>query len=416
LLCALLCAAFLRPAPAPVEPVSFDSARDILTAALDYDAGTRTLRGKQTMTLTNRSDAPRGEIVLRAYMNAFDEDAVAITDVRVDGRSVRFSWDDGDRTTLRIEESWAAGRTLELSFTLMIKHAKTDGAAVVTLPQTAMHEEGAWRTDAYTGLEDAGYAQPFDFAVHVDGEIAVQMESARDASFVLGGIRREKTIGGVRVTAVSGSGGDARQLLGGAKDALASLEAAGFAYPFETLTIVRAHTGLPDGAAYSGMIVLPDEADGEENLRRMTRLIAGETFGVLVESDPWNAPWLSVSLASCAEMLAFRERKGAAAYETRFFEELEPATRLTRPAGVCVGAGTAHFGSGGEMTQVLRDQGAVMLLGIEQAAGSDAFAAAIKAYIAACAGQTGTRAALERALLHATGSSWSGYLTDMLLQ
>ena len=88
--------------------------------------------------------------------------------------------------------------------------------------------------------------------------------------------------------------------------------------------------------------------------------------------------------------------------------------RLTRPAGVCVGAGTAHFGGETEMTQVLRDQGAAMLLGIEQAVGETAFLDALRLYVDQNAGGVGSLSALEEALLSVTGSDWSGYLEDEL--
>ena len=170
----------------------------------------------------------------------------------------------------------------------------------------------------------------------------------------------------------------------------------------------------PEMHLMESLIALPEEAKREAQLQKLTRLIARQTFGTLVENDPWNAPWLSVSLASAAEMIAYRHRKGDAAYETRFFEEIEVGARLTRPAGVCVGAGTAHFGSETEMTQVLRDQGAAMLLGIEQAVGENAFLDALRLYADQSAGGVGSLSALEEALFSVTGCDWSGYLEDEL--
>ena len=90
------------------------------------------------------------------------------------------------------------------------------------------------------------------------------------------------------------------------------------------------------------------------------------------------------------------------------------ATRLTRPHGVTVGAGTDHFGGDAEMTQVLRDQGAAMMIGIEQAVGEEAFLDALQAYVRENAGGIADRAAMEAALDAATGSRWDGYLEDEL--
>lgn len=396
----------------PLEEMAFSGDRDILRAELTYDAGTRTLRGKQHMTIVNRTGAPLSDIVLRLYMNARNEEAIAVSSAAIDGQPVSFEQDDP--TVLRIAHDWEADKAVTLSFTLMIKHEKGDN--VITLPSLSVYEDGAWRTDAYDALVDPGYAQAFDYAAKVDGEIAAQMAGARDASFVLPGqgAAREAEMDGVRVRALAQSGANAQKLLTGARQALESLHAVGLAYPYEMLTIAESETGREDGMAYSGLIALSMDGDEEALRRRITRLIARQTFGVYVESDPWNAPWLSVSLASAAELMAYRALKGEDAYQTRFFDEIEVATRLTRPAGVTVGAGTAHFGSDSEMTQVLRDQGAAMLLGIEQAVGEERFIAALQLYIARCGGKIAVQADLEAALAEATGSAWDGYFADEL--
>ena len=149
-------------------------------------------------------------------------------------------------------------------------------------------------------------------------------------------------------------------------------------------------------------------------MRRLTRLIARQTFGVLVENDPFHAPWLSASLASACELAAFRQRKGENAYEERFLETVEIASRLTRPHGVTVGASVDRFGGDAEMTQVLRDQGGAMLMGIETAVGQEAFAQALRLYVSENAGGIAAQRDLERALEQATGSAWDGYLSDEL--
>ena len=66
------------------------------------------------------------------------------------------------------------------------------------------------------------------------------------------------------------------------------------------------------------------------------------------------------------------------------------------------------------MAQVLRDQGGMMLLGICEAAGYDAFVQALRRYSARGQGQIAGQALLEAALYEATGSRWDGYLADEL--
>ena len=413
--------------------------RDAVSFSGSYDTGTRTLRGRQTMTLTNRSGEALSQIVLRLVMNGEDPDAIAVSGVQIGGRDAAFAGDGDDPTLLRVQTDWRAGETIALSFTVMIRCAKTDGAALITLPMLDVTEDGAWRADAWDALAGPGMAQAFDCTIdalevqrgmqavfggdltavsEADGTVryTAQMQGARDVTFALlqDGCVRQAEAQGVLVTAMAAGSAQARALLARTGEALSSLERIGLSYPFASLTVVQAALPRSDGAAYSGLIALESQDDGEQLLRRLTRLVARESFGVLVGVDPWRAPWLSESLASAAELLAYRVRKGEAAFETRFFEEIEPATRLTRPYGVCVGAGVAQFGSDAEMTQVLRDQGAAMLLGIGMAAGEEALAEALCRYAEENAGQMASREALERALQAATGSAWDGYFTDGL--
>jgi len=405
----------MQKKPQEITPAAPVSGRDFMQASLTYDEGLRTLRGTQTLDAQNRGEADRDNIVLRLYMNGWEGCSAVVSGVSVNGESTAYAQDADDPTVLTIDYPWKAQEEITIGWTVMIRHAKAEGAALITLPGLAMYENGAWRTDAYDDLADPSYAEAFDYVIELDGGIAAQMRMARDASFALGrGTVKEKELRGVRIRAMAQDSRTAKLLLDQAETALKSLNDAGIAYPYDALTIAQTNTGREDGLALSGLIALEADADKEQLLRKITRLIALQAFGIWIESDPWNAPWLSRTLASCAELLAYRERRGAAAYEERLYGELELSTRLTRPAGVTVGASTAHFGSDSEMTQVLRDQGAAMLLGVEQAIGKDAFVTALTLYAQQCGAKTGSFEALQSALEQASGSSWTGYLTDML--
>ena len=416
LACVLAAAAWAGSKPSVQEEPAFSGERDIVYAWLDYDAGLRTLRGRQEMELTNRTDSDMEDIVLRLAMNAQDERAVAVSHVLVNGQETPYAQDGDDPTVLVIEHGFAAGETLELSFTLMVRHAKAEGGAVITLPQPAMPEGGIWRTDAYDDLADVSYAEPFDCAVWVDDALCMRRTAVRDATFALtaDAKARTKTLSGVQVNMLAGPGTNSAQVMACVKEAMQSLEGIGLAYPYDRLDVIDAQTARAEGMVYSGLIALNTDADRETLRRRIIRLLARQTFGILVENDPWNAPWLSETLASCAELLAYRRLKGTAAYEERLYGEIELSTRVTRPHGVTVGAGTASFGGDAEMTQVLHDEGAFMLLGIEQAIGEEAFLRALKLYIAQNAGGVATQEAFAEALRQASGSSWDGYLADGL--
>lgn len=429
-----------RPRTAEQEPLARTAERDFMTVSLVYDPGTRTLRGTQTLTATNRTQAARTEAVLRLLMNGEAEDCVSVSAVTADGQSVAASLGEDDPTVLHIPLDWQPGQTVELSWTVMASHPKREGAAVVTLPVLARCEGGVWRTDAYDTLASPGCAEAFDLTMDVivpDEAKAVfggaliaqrwetgvgetlytaQMQGARDASLALrtGGVLRQREAGGVLLSALGASASSAARLLDGAQQALEALEKIGLPYPFASLSLAQDEEAGEDGDAYSALVALSAQGEGEALLQRTTRLAARQTFGVLVGHDPWLEPWLGRSLASAAELIAYRARRGEAAYEERFLETVEIASRLTRPAGVSVGASVDRFGGGAEMAQVLRDQGGAMLMGIEEAVGEAAFADALSLYVRENAGTIASREDLERALLEATGSSWSGYLTDEL--
>ena len=425
---------------AALDPIAPDAARDFMRASLVYDAGTRTFRGTQTLHASNRTGEDLEEAVLRLMMNGADEESVSITNVTVNGESVRAQTDEEDPTVVRIPVSWASGATVELAWTLMIRHAKESTSSLITLPQMAVWEEGDWRTDAYDALFDAPFAQAFDYALSVNAADAsplvfggaltdvrwetgvgetlyeVQMQGARDMTFAVGQSQSVlcREVGGVLVSAQATSVGRARSLLDAVQTAFDSLEAIGLAYPFPTLSLVEADSGHSDGQVGSGLVALPLTGGGEALCQRVTRLVARQTFGVLVGNDPYNAPWLSTSLASAAELLAYAQRKGERALTTRLEEEIAMADRVTRPYGVTVGATLAHFGGDAERTQVLRDQGGGMLLGIAQAAGEEAFLDALRLYAQENAGEIASLADFERVLLTATGNAWDGYLEDEL--
>ena len=431
-----------EPALAPSEE------RDFMSVSVEATGDLRTVKGSMCLTATNRTGEDLSEIVLRAYPNAIQQGSVTLYGATVNGESVPIGMDSGDPSVWRIQTPWRAGETLEISWhvSLIVPRGesvigRTDDSALLigALPMPAMWENGAWRTDEYDELAETSYGQAADIQLALtvpksvlaafggawvgetdngDGTktLTMQLSGTREISLALRteGAMRQAAAGDVLVTALAENARTASRLLDAAKDALEDIQKLGFSYPFPSLTVVQAKTGHTDGAVGSALIAVDADVQTDELRAQATRLCARQIFGVQVENDPWNAPWLSETLASCVELMAYRQREGDAAYEKRFYDEIEIATRLTRPHGVVVGASTEHFGSDGEMTQVLRDAGAAGMMGVEQAVGQEAFIRALQAYIAQNAGGVGTLEALESALREATGSDWSGYLADML--
>ena len=422
--------------------------RDSLLITAQATEDMRTLKGNMQLTTTNRTGGELTELVFRLYANGVREGSMVISGVTIDGKETSFAPDADDPSVLRVPYALKSGDTVDVAFRFALtvprgesEIARTDDSALLigALPMLAMWENGAWRTDAYDALAETSYAQPVDIQMALtvpekvkaafggawtaeqqngDGTktLTMQLEGARDISLAMraGGSMRQAMSGDILVTALAENSRTAARLLEAACKALEAVESVGLAYPFPSLTVVQAQSGHEDGTIGTALLAVDGAKKGDALLQQLTRLCARQIFGVQVENDPWNAPWLSQTLASCVELLAYRGREGDAAYEKRFYSEVEVAMRLTRPHGVNVGASTEHFGDDSEMTQVLRDQGAASLMGIDTAVGGEAFIRALQIYADENAGGTGSLEKLESALEQATASAWDGYLSDML--
>ena len=422
--------------------------RDSLLITAQATEDMRTLKGNMQLTTTNRTGGELTELVFRLYANGVREVSMVISEMTIDGKETSFAQDADDPSVLRVPYALKSGDTVDIAFRFALtvprgesEIARTDDSELLigALPMPAMWENGAWRTDAYDALAETSYAQPVDIRMALtvpekvkaafggawtaeqqngDGTktLTMQLEGARDISLAMraGGSMRQAMSGDILVTALAENSRTAARLLEAACKALEAVESVGLAYPFPSLTVVQAQSGHEDGTIGTALLAVDGTKKGDALLQQLTRLCARQIFGVQVENDPWNAPWLSQTLASCVELLAYRGREGDAAYEKRFYSEVEIAMRLTRPHGVNVGASTEHFGDDSEMTQVLRDQGAASLMGIDTAVGGEAFIRALQIYADENAGGTGSLEKLESALEQATGSAWDGYLSDML--
>lgn len=422
--------------------------RDSLLITAQATEDMRTLKGDMQLTTTNRTGGELTELVFRLYANGVREGSMVISGVTIDGKETSFAPDADDPSVLRVPYALKSGDTVDVAFRFALtvprgesEIARTDDSALLigALPMPAMWENGAWRTDAYDALAETSYAQPVDIQMALtvpekvkaafggawtdeqrngDGTktLTMQLEGARDISLAMRteGSMRQAMSGDILVTALAENSRTAARILEAACKALEGVESVGLAYPFPSLTVVQAQSGHEDGTIGTALLAVDGTKKGDALLQQLTRLCARQIFGVQVENDPWNAPWLSQTLASCVELLAYRGREGDAAYEKRFYSEVEVAMRLTRPHGVNVGASTEHFGDDSEMTQVLRDQGAASLMGIDTAVGGETFIRALQIYADENAGGTGSLEKLESALEQATGSAWDGYLSDML--
>ncbi len=431
--------------PVLEHPIQMPQSDSFLTAEAIVTQDLRTVKGDVHFKAENQTGETLSEIVLRGYANGEIPGTLVVSGASFNGQASDVKQDENDPTVYRIPCVWRSGETAEISWHFALTVPRNAGALsrdedsallVGAIPVPAMWEDGTWNTQAWDALAEPSYARTFDvtFSLTLPEDVqaamggvltgikdnedgkrtwTAQMNGARDLSFALrrGGVFRQKETENVLITVLDADRGRAGKLLRSAEKAVKVLKELGFT-PGDALTIVQADTGKMDGMIGSGLIVLAGDAEGEALDRQMIRLAARQIFGVQIENNPWQEPWLSQSLAAAVEMLCYRREKGNEAYEKRYYEDIEVATRLTRPHGVNVGAAVLAFRDDQEMTQVLRDQGAAALLGIEQATGEEAFVRALVRYVRSA--DTGSFDALARALEAETGSDWSGYLADML--
>ena len=325
-----------EPALAPSDE------RDFMSVSVEATGDLRTVKGSMCLTVTNRTGEDLSEIVLRAYPNAIQQGSVTLYGATVNGESVPVGMDSGDPSVWRIQTPWRAGETLEISWqaALIVPRGesvigRTDESALLigALPLPAVWENGAWRTDEYDELAETSYGQAVDIQMALtvpktvlaafggawideqdngDGTktLAMQLSGAREIAFAMraeGEIRQTRA-GDVLITALAENARTASRLREAAADALEAIEKLGFSYPFSSLTVVQAQTGRTDGVLGSALVAVDADAKADELLAQMTRLCARQIFGVQVENDAWNAPWLSETLASCdpADAAAWR--------------------------------------------------------------------------------------------------------------
>jgi hypothetical protein len=202
---------------------------------------------------------------------------------------------------------------------------------------------------------------------------------ARDVSVAVGEFTTaQREVGGVRVTtgvlpegAGYGAGDEgAGQLAVATAEAIESLTARFGPFPYDTLTV-------PMVGEYAGGIEYPSSILLASGVQRvLVHEVAHMWFYGMVGNSQFRDPWLDESFASYAESVR---------------EEPDPeqtAATLARPGDV--GASMAAFPDDRDYRGTVYGKGAAMLLTARQAAGPEAFDAAVRCYADARAWETAT--------------------------
>ncbi len=146
----------------------------------------------------------------------------------------------------------------------------------------------------------------------------------------------------------------------------------------------------------------------EEELERTLALgLARQWFGLSVENDPEQAPWLSEAVCAYLALLYYQDQYG----DQRFLEELNlevlDALNITLPGRLSPDALRSQFSSRSAYEIIVRRRGAAVLHEMSKAVGRQALWDTFKSYYQANRGQTADKGDFEEALLQAAGQDYS---------
>jgi hypothetical protein len=388
----------VRAEPDPMRPV----------VGLDFrlDDDLRTVTGTETVVFT--PDLPTDELVFRlvpngpgpaAAGNRLVVDAVRGDDVVSGGYEGAGAQDPGGRFVVRLADGLAAGQATEvtLDFTLTLgeggfeRVGAADGVSwwASGAPLLAWEPGVGWARDPFVDLLGETATSPVaDTTVRVSAPEALtvlmtgdQAEPsapragrrtwtsvepvARDVSVAVGEFSTAgaTSAGGTEVTAGVPPGAElpARELAGWTVAAIDALEARFGPFPYATLTVPL----LPDeggGIEYPSSILLA----GADRIVLLHEVAHMWFYGMVGDSQFRN-PWLDEAFATYAESVAFP------------VPDDEVARLLGTPGEV--GAAMDEFDSARGYFRRVYDKGGAALLAAREAAGEEAFDAALRCYV-----------------------------------
>jgi hypothetical protein len=418
------------PAPTPADDgcpagrAAPDPDRPVVDLSFSLAEDRRTVTGTERVVFT--PDLATDELVFRLVANSpgsaeagtsTSVDAVRGAGLGSSGYEAAGAAGPGGLYVVPLRALLAAGESVsvELDFTLSLgaagfeRFGTADGVSwwASGAPLLAWEPGVGWARDAFVPLSGETTSSPVaDTTVTVEAPagLTVLMTGdqqppsepldgrrtwtsrepvARDVSVAVGEFTTAGTeVDGVRVTTgvlpADGGEGEAGELAEDTAEAIEALTARLGPFPYATVTVplLGEYGG---GIEYPSSILLASD-DGSV----LVHEVAHMWFYGMVGDSQFRDPWLDESFASYAESVA---------------QEPDPArveALLARPGDV--GASMGAFPDDRSYLTAVYGKGAAMLLTARQAAGPEAFDAALRCYIDAQAWTTATPADVARAL------------------
>jgi Peptidase family M1 domain len=410
-------------AACPTERAEPDPDRPVVTLDFHLEDDRTTVTGTETVEFT--PDLPVRELVFRLVANGPDSapagnrlvvDAVRGDDVTVGRYEAAAAVDPGGRYVVELADELAAGESteVELDFTLSLgtrgfdRFGSDDGVSwwASGAPLLAWEPGVGWAEDPFVDLggetatspaadTSVSVSAPEDLTVLITGMQAEPSPPrggrrtwtstepvARDVAVAAGlfATAERSTPGGVRVRAGALPDGDLEpaQLLERTMAAIDRLEPLLGPFPYDTLTVAL----LPD---YGGGIEYPSLIlQATPSHQVLVHEVAHMWFYGMVGNSQFRDPWLDEAFASWAEAVV----DGPQALVDE--EDLGLDGR--------VDGSLADYGSTREYFQLVYGKGGAALLAAREAAGPEAFDAAVRCYVDATAWSIATPDDVGRAL------------------
>ncbi len=393
---------------------------------LSLDADERTLSGRGSVTVTNTSGAPLGDVYMRLWANAPTlarrGASATVGSVSVDGVASNATL-DGTVLRVPLATPLAAGASATIDFATSITIPPSmgrtgtgrDGSLYFgnMLPVVAVHDDEGWNLDPYVEAGESFYNQvgSWDVTLRAPAErqiistgrtVQEQVDNgirtthiseprARDFLIVAttGYEQQSRDVDGttVRVWSPKGDASTAAQMLDTAAKSLAFYNARYGAYGRDEYDVVAVR-GMGGGMEYPGIVL--DDMSGSTSFLR--EVVAHETghqwFYSNAGNNEFDDPWLDESFTSfiTSEYLRTSAKRVAAALEPGFrartglttdaMQEREAATerpRISSPMNVLNNHG--YF-------KIIYQRGAELLEQLKHDLGEDAFVKGMRAHVA----------------------------------
>jgi Peptidase family M1 domain len=418
---------------------------------LSLDPGLLGLSGQESVTYTNREQAPLSEIYFRLFANyPGDGGGTSVTNVRVNGAAVATTL-EAQNTALRVPLARplapGASVSLSLNFGVSIPISNTahyndfvNADGIVTLPSAyaliPAYDANGWHIELPPSYGDLVYADSSFYDVRVtapttttviaSGSAVEKTQTGNETTWhYIGAPMRDfdidssavmqkasQQVGDVTVNSYYLPQDDAsgQDVLQWASDALGVYEKRIGLYPFQELDVVETPT-TAGGIEYPGVIAITSEEYRNANQQGALEFTVAHEVGhqwwySVVGDDQVNTPWMDESLVQYTAYIYEEDEHGATAAnfirQRVFQDEYDNAKKKNEdlPVGLPVSAYTED-----QYGEIVYGKGPLFFDAVRKQIGDDAFFKFLQTYYRRYKYQVATPDDMRQTLDEVSGQS-----------